>query len=310
MTDTFPVATHITIDYGMLNDAVTDLKALSTDVGHLTPVGTHRGSNLPTANGYVYNDPLHVGHGDFGLALATFYMNWATPMGDAADWIKKLESIFQNTADAFMQADAEQAGAINEGAAISAVIAYPAMMDAYYKALDNYWTYDPYTQSTVGANGAPDPQPPIPPDNPYSLAPGVTTSYDNGVVDAHPQTPNYSWPQKLPTTETTTVNSGGMTYSETTTFGPDKGWGPDGPTQDTVQVVHNPDGSTDTFTTTLNLDGSGTMTDVNVSGTITTTTDYSRSTWHQEWADVTPVTDQGNSVNSDPGPDLGAPMVN
>jgi len=303
------MAKQITIDYTLLTDAVKDLKALGPYIHRISSIGSTRGRGyaLPTATGTVANGVREVGNGGFGRALANFYLQWETPMSDASSGISNLESTFQATADAFMDADAKQAATINEGAAMAAVIGYPAEMQAYYQALESFGEQNPYTGQFVSTGKMPDM--PIPPGNPYSLASGVTTTYDNGTQDPHPPEPNYSWPQNLPTTETTTVVNDGLTYTETTTFGPDKGWGPDGPTQDTTQVIKHADGTTETVTMVANLDGSVSEKDVTVSGNTTTTTTAYRSGWDPStWTDTTPVTPDGDSTTT--GPDLGAPMVN
>jgi hypothetical protein len=313
MTDTtYPTAPHTTIDYAVLTDAVTDLKGLGAEVSALSSVHRLNQSSLPSASGTVENNITTLGNGQFRTALASFYAAWAGPMNDASDWISKLETIFQGVADAFMHADAAEAAAINAGTAISAAQEYPYLMDNYLQELTNYYKYDPFTKSQLGqVKGVALPKMPTAPDNPKSMAPGVSTTFDEGVVDANPRSPvyAYSWPRDLPTTETTTVHAGGLTYSETTTFGADKGWGPNGPTQDTNQVITNPDGSTDTVTVNVNLDGTATMQDVNVNGKTTTTWTYSRSGWTAPWVDTTPVTQDGNSVTSGSGPDV-APFVN
>jgi hypothetical protein len=103
--------------------------------------------------------------------------------------------------------------------------------------------------------------------------------------------------------ETTTVTVNGMTYKETTTFQADQGWGNGNPTQNTTQVINNPDGSTDTITTTTDTSGHGNMTDVNSDGTTTT---YTRADWNSKWVDTTPV--DTSSSNNDNGPDA-APFV-
>jgi len=125
----------------------------------------------------------------------------------------------------------------------------------------------------------------------------LSTTFDQGPAD--PNAPkDYPVPLDLPTTETTTVNSGGMTYTETTTFGPDKGWVHDGPTQDTTQVVTHPDGTKDTITTTMNTDGSGTTVAKQADGTTTTST---TTDWGKTWVEQS-STSPGGSGGSDDTP--------
>jgi hypothetical protein len=64
-------------------------------------------------------------------------------------------------------------------------------------------------------------------------------------------------------------------------------------------VIHNPDGSTDTVTTTLNLDGSGTATDLNSS--TNQTTSYTRTGWDASW--VGPPADSGSGSDPSSGSD-------
>jgi len=108
----------------------------------------------------------------------------------------------------------------------------------------------------------------------------------------------YTTNGKRVTSETTTVNASGLTYSETTTFGPVLGKGPNGPIQDTTQVITNPDGSTDTVTTTVNASGAGTRTDTN-SATGQTTT-YTNAGGDAPWVDITPPSTSGSGDNSPP----------
>jgi len=300
-------ADQIHVSYSTLHDAATDLKGLAPDLGKFKVVDGKRGFNLPTESGTVERTAAEVGNGGFGESLATFYLAWGTPMSDAAGWVQRLQSFFETTADAFMNADAQSAAAINASATLSAVDGYAAQMTKYYQELDTFGEQNPYTDQFVSTGNFPDM--PVPVANPYSISPGVSTTFNQGNLDENPPA-HYDWPLYLPTTETTTVNSGGLTYSETTTFGPDKGWGPGGPTQDTTQVITHPDGTVETITDTVNLDGSATQKDVSVSSSSTTTTTATRADWTAQWVDTTPVTDQGNVVPTNPGPDLGAPMVN
>jgi hypothetical protein len=164
-------------------------------------------------------------------------------------------------------------------------------MDEYYQILAN-----------AEAAGKPLPTPPTPPQDTYALtgSNGVTTTFtygtDTNVPDADKTTHT---PNQIITSETTTVNVDGMTYKETTTFGPDKGWGPNGPTQDTTQVITNPDGSTDTIKTTTDTSGSGSMTDTSSDGTTTT---YTRSDWNSSWVDTTPKPSSSGSDDDTPNP--------
>jgi hypothetical protein len=302
MTTDSPDSGPFVLDYGLLHDAANELKALGPDIDRMKDTGWHRSGmswaiTLPTLTGSIESTTTTVGNGDFGYSLGHFCDAWSGPMSDGADQIKKLEEIFRGTANAFMEGDAAQAAAINEGAAMSTILGYPAEMKQYYKEVADWWHNLAYNQVHPGAvKPGSLPQPPAAPTSPFSLVPGLSTTFDQGTAD--PNAPkDYPVPLDLPTTETTTVNSGGMTYSETTTFGPDKGWAHGGPTQDTTQVVTNPDGSKDTITTTMNTDGSGTKTVQQSDGTTTTST---TTDWGKTWVDQ-PV-DQPVVDNTLPAP--------
>src|SRR5882724_5619908 len=116
-----PVASEIYVSYSTLHDSATDLKALAPDLGKFKVVDGRRGFNLPTESGTVEKIVAEVGNGGFGEALAEFYLAWGTPMSDAAGWVSRLQSFFETTADAFMNADAQSAASINASAALTAV---------------------------------------------------------------------------------------------------------------------------------------------------------------------------------------------
>jgi hypothetical protein len=199
-------------------------------------------------------------------------------MSNAMDALNKLAGYFSGVADSFMETDASQASGLNESAALSAIMRYPVAMDQYNQEL-----------AADQAAGKSTPAPPPAPTSPFSAYPGgptttYTTQTDTAIPAADKST---STTNVIFATETTTDTSGGLTYSETTTFAADQGWGANGgPTQDTTQVINNPDGSTDTITTNVNTSGSGTMTDVNSSSGTST---YTRSDWNSNWVDTTPA---------------------
>jgi len=287
----------LVISYGLLNQAANDIKNLSPEINRIqnTVRAEGRGATYESVPGQVNADNYDLGPG-VGLfrALGNFYSNWSSPTSNAMDGLNKLEGWFQGIADTFQEADASFAGGMNAGAAISAILRYPQQMDAYTNELN--WEFNPNTgQQMYG-----DPTPPIPVADPYAIdgTTGLTTTYTMGGED--PYSPvgvkASSWPNDLVSSETTTVNQDGMSYSETTTFGADQGWGPNGPTQDYKQVITNPDGSTDTITMTTDTSGKATMTDLS-SATGDTST-YTRADWKSAFVNTTPASSNGSDPNS------------
>jgi hypothetical protein len=283
----------LVISYGLLNQAANDIQNLSPEIDRIqNSVKSEGKATVGTVPGQVNENNPDLGPG-VGLyhALGAFYSTWQSPTSNAMDGLDKLAGYFKGVADTFQEADASMAGGLNAGAAISAVLRYPQLMDQYVEALE-------YMLNPQGVQVNPDPSAPIPVSNPFSLAgtTGLATTFTMGGEDpdSPPGVKASTWPNDLVASETTTVTQDGMHYSETTTFGPDQGWGPDGPTQDTTQLVTNPNGSTDTVTVTTDTSGKATMTDLS-SATGTTTT-YTRADWtakfikEQPAAPVAPTT--------------------
>ncbi|HEV2635921.1 MAG TPA: hypothetical protein VGX23_12280 [Actinocrinis sp.] len=289
------------IAYGLLNQAANDIKGLSPESSRIQNTAKAEGRGIAlTVPGQVNENNPDLGPSrNLYRALGTFFDHWASPMSNAMDGLDKLAGYFQGVADTFEEADASQAAAMTEGAMMSAILRYPQQMDLYTQELEN--EVDP-NGKLVGS----DPTPPTPVPNPFSLpgVTGATTTYTMGGQDPYspPGVKSSSWPNDLVTSETTTVTGDGMTYSETTTFGPDQGWGPNGPTQDTTQVVTNPDGSTDTITTTSDTSGKGNMSELDSTSGKTST--YTRADWNSSWVDTTPKPGTGDG---DPDPDSTAP---
>lgn len=289
----------LAISFGLLNQASNDITNLGPEIKRIeattTPTATR--VSIPLVPGEVNRNDNEIGPGlTLYRALGDFYTKWQTPASDAMDGLKKLGGYFKQVADAFEEMDASTAGGLNEGQVISQVLSYPQEMDQYNNALEWEWTRD--------SNGKmiqryADPTPPVMPQSPFSLTDGVTTSYTlDGVQDpfSPPGVKASSWPNYLVNSETTTVTEDGMTYTETTNFGPDKGWGPDGPTQDTSQIITNPDGSTDIITTKVDqVFGGGIRTDLSSSNNQTTT--YTRPNWESSWVDQTPAGNTQNPAN-------------
>lgn len=279
------------MDYGLLNQAAQDIQGLSPEINRVKNVAHAVGRGEVTYNvpGQSNSDNVDLGPtSTLFTALGRFYGSWSSDMSNAMDGLNKLAGYFKGVADSFMETDASQAAGFNESAVMSAVLRYPAQVDEYYQILAN-----------AEKAGKPLPTPPAPPGSAFALpgTSGLNTTFTYGddtnvpADDKSTHTPN-----QIITSETTTVTVDGMTYSETTTFGPDKGWGPDGPTQDTTQVITNPDGSTDTLKTTTDTSGSGTMTETD-SATGDTST-YTRSDWGASWVDTTPKNTNSNSGDS------------
>jgi hypothetical protein len=269
--------TGLVISYGTLNQA-------ATDIGNLAPESSRISNSVRTVGrsteylvpGLVNDDDYDLGPlGRLATALAGYYANWSTDIANAMDGLNKLGGYFKGVADAFAETDMSQAAALNEGAMMSAILQYSAQLDLYNEEVAN----------GGGRNGVAAPVAPVPVTSPFSLpgTSGVSTTFTLGGADpfSAPGTPANATPNDLVTSETTTVTADGLTYTETTTLDPDQGWGPNGPTQDSTQVIHNLDGSTDTVTTTVNTSGSGTMTDMGSSTGNTTT--YTRSSWTADW---------------------------
>ncbi len=222
------------------------------------------------------------GFGRLDLALTSFHVAWDQPLSDAGHQIDQLTSTFKGVARAFFEADASQAGEVNAGIATSAARNYPHELADYQTSLAAWMKLkDPDHVPYYDIDGVkhfmavPKPTAPPAPSDPYTGPSGATTTYSTGGTD--PNDPNQG---PLITSETTTYDSGGLHYSETTVFGPDQGWVNGGPVQDTTTTITHSDGSTDTITTTLHLDGSASAVDVSSGGTTTTST---RASWQAPW---------------------------
>ncbi|MBR7826612.1 hypothetical protein KDK95_09875 [Actinospica sp. MGRD01-02] len=292
---------NLVIDYSLLNQAATDISALSPEISKIKGAAhaVYRGGETYSVPGQNNDNNAELGPYEGGLygAMGRFYGRWATDMSNAMDSLNKMAGYFKGVADSFMETDASQAAGLNMSAAMSAVLRYPMALDQWYT-----------DQANAAKEGVAFTEPePTAPSSPFSLAGSnnnVTTTYttqtDTNVPDADKSSHTTN---EVFASETTTVTVNGMTYKETTTFQADQGWGTNGsPTQNTTQVINNPDGSTDTITTTTNTSGAGNMTDVNSDGTTTT---YTRADWNSPWVDTSP-TDTSSSTSS--GPDA-APFV-
>jgi len=293
---------QLTIDYSLLNDAATDIKGLSPEIKRIkNAVKPGYRSVVETVPGLVNENNLELGPGDkLYHALGAFYAKWRTDMSNAMDALDKMAGYFKGVADSFMETDASQAAGLNLSAAMSEILRYPV-------ALDQWYTDKANTEHAHKTFSEPKP---VDPTSPFQLASGnnavttFTTTTDTNVPSADK---SVHATNVVLSSETTTVTVGGQTYSETTTYQADQGWGNGVPTQNTTQVIHNPDGSTDTVTMTTDTSGHGTMTDLNSSTKETTT--YTRANWSSDWVDVTPKDDSSSGDGSDNGVDP-APFVN
>jgi hypothetical protein len=282
----------LVMDYGLLNQAAQDIQGLSPEINRVKNVAhmVGRGEVSYNVPGQTNSDNVDLGPtGSLFTAMGRFYGSWSSDMSNAMDGLDKLAGYFKGVADSFMETDASQAAGFNESAMMSAVLRYPAQVDEYYQILAN-----------AQKAGKPLPTPPTPPQDAFTLpgTSGLTTTFTYGGDDPDVPAADQSThaPNQLISSETTTVTVDGMTYTETTTFGADQGWGPDGPTQDTTQVITNPDGTTDTLKTTIDPSGAGTMTDTDGNGNTNT---YTRSDWNAQWVDTTPKnTGSGGDSNS------------
>lgn len=291
----------IIIDYESLHDAANQLNALETEISTLDHTDTLNG-NIPSTSGDV--DPSTLGPGNIGWALSDLYSAWNDPLDNAGKQIRKLSATFTGIANAWFDVDASQSAAVNASMDIAAVnnygadvVQYNKAEAAYNKALtdyDNAKAYDEQNDPSALKYLGPPPTPPTPPTDPgaaYSSQPGASSTVTYGPPDPkNPDDPT----GKTVASETTTVTVDGMTYTETTAFGPDKGWANGQPTQDTTQTITHSDGSTDKITITENTDGSATETDVSSTGTTTTAT---RAGWTAQWVDTTPP--NGDNSNND-----------
>jgi hypothetical protein len=303
---------NLVIDYSLLNEAATDIKGLSPEIDKIKGAAhaVYRGGAVYTVPGQNNENNPALGPGT-GLyrALGRFYGAWSRDMSNAMDSLTQMAGYFKGVADSFMETDASQAAGLNMSSAMSAVLRYPLALDQWYK--------DKADAEAAGKTFSE--AQPAGLSSPYSLANGstlangevlgtnnatttFTTMTDTNVPDADKATHATN---VMFASETTTVTVNGMTYKETTTFQADQGWGNDSPTQNTTQVINNPDGSTDTITTTTDTSGKGDMTDVNSGGTTST---YTRADWKSPWVDTTPA-DQSGSSSGNSGPDA-APFVN
>jgi hypothetical protein len=277
----------LVIDYELLYNAASQLSSLESDVNTIGKIGTVIDYGFVPSTGSgggVYCDDL--GPEPFGRALSNFYGAWQSPLSDGVAQITKLAATFKGVAQAYFDADASQAGGINTGIALSAARNYPQEEASYQAALAEweqlpnggvnvpYYTIDGVEHYMT----VPRPTPPDQPTGSVTGPTGATTTYSTGGTD--PYDPSHG-PEI--TSETTTYTTDGMTYTETTTFGADKGWADGGPVQDTTSTITHSDGSTDTITTTTNLDGSATSVDVNKDNGATTTTTDTRANWNADW---------------------------
>ncbi len=291
---------NLTIDYGLLNQAAVDIQALSPEITRIKNASVYESDGIvQTVPGAVNDDNPDLGPGnDLYTELGLFYWRWGDDMKNAMDALDKMAGYFQGVADSFMETDAAQAAGLNLSAAMSAVLRYPAALDQWY---------EDSADATAAGKTLTEPQPTAPA-SPYQLTPGsgpsttFTTQADPNVPAADRTT---HAPNVVLASETTSVTVDDMTYSETTTYQADQGWGSNGgPTQNTTQVIHNPDGSTDTLTTTTDTTGKASMTDYNSASQTTST--YTRADWNSTWVDTTPSDTSSSSGDSGPDP---APFV-
>lgn len=289
---------NVVIDYTLLNDAATDITGLSPEIKRI------KNSVKPEYHSFDYTVPGQVNANNIELgpgtklydALGAFYAKWGRDMSNAMDALEKMAGYFKGVADSFMETDASQAAGLNVSSLMSAVLRYPAAMDQWYTDKANFDHAHPNSTYTVPK--------PTAPTSPYELTAtnGITTTFTTQTDTNIPSdSKSKNATNEVLASETTTVTVGGQTYSETTTYQSDQGWANGSPVQNTTQVIHNPDGSTDTITMTTDTSGKGTMTDLNSSTKDTTT--YTRSDWKSGWVDTTPKDTSGDD-------DSAAPLVN
>jgi hypothetical protein len=288
-----PETKRLVVGYQVLHDA-------ATDIDRLGPIATQLANNfkgqdrsdifaVPGLNNY---DNPDIGPNTY-TAVMNFYSHWAFKMSDAMNGLNQLGAVFRSVGNAFAETDMSMAGSINLAQLTSQILAYPHLMDAHAQALAAHGKENPYTHKFPDG---PVPDAPTPPDDPYMIvAPGGPSTkwlYQEAPDSAVPADQKSStWVNRLLATETTSLTTDGMTWSETTTYSADKGWGPDGPTQDTTQVVTHTDGSTDTIKTTIDP-ASGDATQVDTSSTGGDPTTSHRTGWSGKWVtDPPPVTD-------------------
>jgi len=267
----------------------------ANDIDNLDPIATELSNNfkgqdrsdifaVPGLNNY---DNPDMGDSTYA-AMMNFYSDWAFKMSDAMNGLKSLGALFRSVGNAFAETDMSMAGSINLAQLTSQILDFPQRMDAYVAALNYKGTENPYTHQFPDM---PDPVMPTQPDSPFTLMPGTNLSTSwlyRPEADANvpPGQKSSTWVNRVLATETTTDTVDGMTYSETTTYSIDKGWGPNGPTQDTTQVVTHIDGSHDTITTTVDpATGNATQVDTPDSGTVVTS---DRTGWNGTFVDRPP----------------------
>ncbi|MBS2961547.1 hypothetical protein KGA66_00715 [Actinocrinis puniceicyclus] len=275
----------LVIDYQLLHDAAGQLDSLKTQIDDINNADTIDGYVPIANNGQV--DTGDLGPGNLPTSLWNFYSNWQSPLSNATKQVQQLAATFRGVAQTFFDADASQVAAVNSGLAQSAVRNYPSEYAAYQKQLAEWEKLpDPNHVQYYDENGnlvttsVPRPTAPTNPGTTYGGSAGVTTNVTTSGTDGSGN--------PLVTSETSTYTVDGMTYTETTTFGPDKGDVNGHPTQDSTQTIHHQDGSTDVITTTNNLDGSSHSTDVNTaSGQTTTTTTDTTVTNHPDGSSTT-----------------------
>jgi hypothetical protein len=281
-----PAANIILMSFSILNNAANSINNLSPEIGRMRELSGPLDGKVPTQSGHTADNLS--GNQNLMRALVEFFQHVQTPLTNGAAALTNLQGVFQSVADDFFQMDAAQAAAINMSVALSADYSYPYAQYQYLHDEDLYDSPD-WGPKVLGWAGPP--TEPVSPTSPFSVEPGVTTSYNLGDVDANPASPLNEYPYGddgvlafLPTSETTSVTGDGLTYSETTAFDADQGWGPEGPVQDMYQTVTNPDGTTDIVQTAIDLGGSGMMTEVVKQGGSTLSTSVmDRIDWTTPW---------------------------
>jgi hypothetical protein len=286
------------MDYEAMHQAANQLGTLKGDIDTLQGNG---GGN--TVSGFNVEPDFAVAQGsdsDMGDAAATealmgFLQAWNKPLNDAGTQITNLQSTLDGVSKFFFDADAAQASAINFSLLSSNIDQYYQNQADYQQQVNQFAAQNAeYYQNTDVLPGTPPPGntsgpgngaatggevPPIAPIAPTDPQPSSTFVGNSGAITNVSTNGVDATGKPVITSETTTYTDGnGLTYTETTNFGPVTSVDNGAPVQASTQSIQHSDGSTDAVTVTPNVaTGATTTVDVNTSSDKKTTTTTSTS---------------------------------
>jgi uncharacterized protein YukE len=126
----------LVMDYGLLNQAATDIQGLSPEINRVKNAVRAEGrAVVETVPGQSNENNPELGPGmTLYRELGAFYSKWSSDMSNAMDGLNKLAGYFKGVADSFMETDASQAAGMNESAMMSAVMRYPGLRRSVRRA--------------------------------------------------------------------------------------------------------------------------------------------------------------------------------